>query len=129
MVQIIITVVIALSSLVSCCPLVEAKSMRSVKVSVLQSECPVENLKTYIAYLRKELAKFWKPPSDSIKHSVVIAFSIHPGGEFSDLRVEKTSRLSAFDQSVLKSAPQCKFEPPPKCGDCIKVKAAFDFEP
>lgn len=127
MIQII---VVALCLFTSCCQLVEADPMhKQVAVTVKNSECNHDRLKTYVDNLESRLKKFWKPVSGT-KYSVTVSFAIHQGGEMSELRLEESSKNALADQSALKCVEESSdFQAPPKqCGKKIIFNAKFEHE-
>jgi len=84
---------------------------------------------SYMADLQNTVKAAWHPPHDFKTHRAVASFTIHEGGELSDVKLEQSSGIAAFDESALAAVEDAApFNRLPAGSDeSIPIRFTFDY--
>jgi TonB family protein len=93
------------------------------------SELNANSKEAYISDLQRRIKRAWFPPKGYESKRIGVAFTIHRGGELSNLRLDHSSGVAVADQACLKAVENAApFRPlPPDISEAGAIEFVFDY--
>jgi TonB family protein len=93
------------------------------------SELKASSKEAYMSDLQRRIKRAWFPPKGYESKRIEIAFTIHRGGELSNLRLDHSCGVAVADQACLKAVENAApFRPlPPDSSEEAAIEFVFDY--